>query len=49
MGIEAGLLWGRLASKTVVYIDYGISAGMQYGIDTARGWLRTVEYRVIGK
>lgn len=45
LGIEAGLAWGRLASKTVVYTDLGISKGMQLGIDRARSEGRAVEYR----
>jgi hypothetical protein len=35
-GIEAGLAWGSVAESTVVYIDRGISRGMQYGIDNAK-------------
>jgi len=34
-GIDAGLAWGKVADKTVVYTDFGISKGMQYGIDRA--------------
>lgn len=34
-GIEAGLAWGKVAEKTVVYIDKGISRGMEYGIQRA--------------
>lgn len=45
MGIEAGLAIGAFASKTVVYIDRGISPGMQYGIDRAEQEGRPVEYR----
>ena len=45
MGIEAGLLIGRLASRTVVYIDRGISPGMEYGIKRAEDEGRPVEYR----
>lgn len=44
-GIEAGLLWGRHASKTVVYIDLGISEGMRKGIERAQKEGRTIEYR----
>ena len=35
LGIEAGLAWRRVADATVVYQDYGISPGMQYGIERA--------------
>ena len=48
-GIEAGLIWGEGADFTVVYIDYGISKGMQYGIDRAHKEKRLVIYREIGK
>lgn len=47
MGINAGLLWGELAEKTVVYVDRGISKGMQYGIERARKSGRPVEMRRI--
>lgn len=49
MGIEAGLDWGKFAEKTVVCIDYGISKGMQYGIDNAVKNNRPIEYRKILK
>lgn len=45
MGIEAGLIWGQYALKTVVYIDLGISLGMQQGILSAQKLNRPVEYR----
>ena len=35
MGIDAGLAWGVEAEATVVYVDHGISRGMQYGIERA--------------
>jgi hypothetical protein len=44
-GIEAGLLWGSAAEKTVVYTDRGISRGMRYGIANAEAAGRPVEYR----
>lgn len=34
-GINAGLAWGDVANQTVVYIDRGISHGMEYGIQRA--------------
>lgn len=43
LGIEAGLWWK--ADKTVVFIDKGISKGMQMGIDQALTEGRPVEYR----
>lgn len=44
-GIEAGLIWGYCADLTAVYTDYGISKGMQYGIDNANKAGRLIEYR----
>ncbi len=44
-GIEAGLAWGEKAGKTVVYIDYGITKGMEMGIERAKNAGRPVEYR----
>lgn len=46
-GIEAGLAWGRHAVASVVYTDYGISAGMKQGIDRAEAEGRVIEYRSI--
>lgn len=48
-GIDAGLLWGREAEKTIVYTDRGISKGMKYGIEGAKKAGRPVEYRKLGK
>lgn len=45
MGIEAGLDWGCVSEKTVVYTDHGISRGMRYGIEKATNEGREVEYR----
>lgn len=44
-GIEAGLAWGERAAATVVYIDRGISRGMEWGIRHAREAGRPIEYR----
>lgn len=44
-GINAGLVWGDNAEKTVVYTDLGISRGMEYGIENARITNRPIEYR----
>lgn len=35
-GINAGLKWKEVADLQVFYIDYGISKGMQYGMDYAK-------------
>jgi hypothetical protein len=45
LGIDAGLIWGACADKTVLYTDLGISKGMQYGIDNANKVGRQIEYR----
>ncbi len=44
-GIEAGLAWGKHASKTVVYTNLGISGGMEIGIQRAIEEGREIEYR----
>lgn len=49
LGIDAGLAWLRLADASVVYTDFGISRGMQLGIDAARAAGIPVEFRKIGK
>lgn len=48
-GIEAGFWWRRKADKTVVYTDFGISKGMQFGIDDAAKMGHPVEYRSLPK
>lgn len=45
MGIQAGFAWRKAAHKTVVYTDYGISEGMQQGINHAIGIGHLIEYR----
>ena len=45
LGIQAGFEWNQAAEKTVVYIDLGISKGMQDGIEEANQRCRPVEYR----
>jgi hypothetical protein len=45
MGIRAGLAWAALADAVVIYIDRGISRGMQIAIDDAAVARRIVEYR----
>lgn len=44
-GIDAGLAWGCVAELTVVYTNFGISRGMQYGIEQAQREGRPIEYR----
>lgn len=44
-GIDAGLAWRHLSEGTVVYIDRGVSRGMEYGIKAARSAGKPVEYR----
>ena len=44
-GIEAGLAWGEKADLTAVYEDFGISDGMQMGIDRAIASDRPIDYR----
>jgi hypothetical protein len=46
-GIDAGMVWAKQAEATVVYIDLGISKGMEYGIGNALMSGRTIEYRKI--
>lgn len=46
-GIDAGLAWLEVAERTVVYVDRGISRGMQYGIDAAKLSGKPVERRSI--
>ena len=47
MGIDTGLAWRRVADASVMYIDYGVSAGMKYGINKACEEGIPVEYRTI--
>ncbi|WP_100961101.1 hypothetical protein [Bosea sp. FBZP-16] len=47
-GIDAGLAWRRVADASVVYLDRGISKGMEYGIEAARYAGLPVEFREIG-
>lgn len=44
-GIDAGLAWRAVAQATVVYINLGISRGMEYGIAAAKEAGLPVEYR----
>lgn len=47
LGIQAGLVFGRLCDKTIVYTDLGISEGMEMGIEDAKQHGRIVEFRTI--
>jgi hypothetical protein len=47
LGIEAGLTWGLIASMSAVYADFGISRGMQKGIQRAHELGRVVVFRYI--
>ena len=49
LGMEAGWEWIGASDKTIVYEDYGISKGMQEGIDIARNKGHEVEFRKIGE
>lgn len=49
LGIEAGLIWGTAAEKTVVYGDLGMSRGMEAGIERAKKEDRPVEIRYLGE
>ena len=49
LGIDAGLAWRKVAEATVVYQDYGISPGMEYGIQLAKERGIPIEYRSIGQ
>tara|TARA_R110002020_G_scaffold356003_1_gene568659 strand:- start:1748 stop:2077 length:330 start_codon:yes stop_codon:yes gene_type:complete len=47
-GIDAGLAWREVAQGFVVYVDHGITKGMEYGIEKAKEQGIPVEYRKIG-
>lgn len=47
-GIDAGLAWKAVAHASVVYVDRGITRGMQYGIDAATKAGIPVEIRRLG-
>lgn len=49
LGIEAGLVWGEAADATLVYLDLGISRGMELGIRRAVREGRVVELRALGR
>lgn len=47
LGITAGFQWRKVAEKTVVYIDRGISEGMRLGVRDAVRMGHEIEYRQI--
>lgn len=47
-GIKAGFAFREYAAATVVYVDRGVSRGMQAGIDHANTIGCHVEYRELG-
>ncbi len=49
IGICAGHLPYEIGARAAVYVDLGISRGVQIGIDRALGLGRLVEYRTFGR
>jgi hypothetical protein len=47
LGIHAGFVWRKLAKKTVVYTDLGMSKGMAYGVEHAEANGHEVETRTL--
>lgn len=47
-GIDAGFAWRSVADATVVYIDLGVTSGMELGIAHAAKGGRPVEHRTLG-
>lgn len=45
LGIDAGFAWREAAEATVVYVDLGVSGGMQQGIAHAEKLGQRVHYR----
>ena len=45
LGISAGLEFYKVSEKCVVYVDHGISTGMERGIERAKELGVPVEYR----
>lgn len=45
LGLDAGLVWGYGADLVAVYTDFGISQGMQCGIDHAKNRDTPIAYR----
>ncbi len=49
LGIRAGFAWRSVSDATVVYIDIGVTQGMQFGVDDALAKDRPIEYRRLGE
>ena len=49
LGINAGLEWGKQAKATIVYVDRGISTGMNYGIVNAINNKRPLYFRSLDR
>jgi len=47
LGIEAGFEFRRLADKTVVYQNFGLSNGMKLGIENSKELGVQIEYRML--
>lgn len=47
LGMTAGFAWYPVTEKCVVYTDYGISRGMEVGIQEAKRNSVPIEYRKI--
>lgn len=47
VGMTSVLAWSRFAQRTAVYVDFGCSKGMDFGIALADREQRPVEYRSI--
>lgn len=47
-GIQAGFLWGEVASLRVFYVDLGMSSGMEYGKKAAEELGQKTEIRRLG-
>ncbi len=45
LGMDAGFAWGKKADLVAVYMDRGLSLGMQKGIASAMGRSIPIEYR----
>ena len=49
LGIEAGLAWLAKAHAMVIYLDYGMSKGMEHAAQRASGFDIPILYRSIGQ
>lgn len=47
LGMEAGFAWGAAADAVVVYVDRGVSRGMELGVRRALERNQPVEFRTI--